>query len=378
MARFLSVLWALGVAAAGLLLAAVADTGTGRLFAFAALLLAVFPLISVRFWSTRARKWLFASAIIAGACLAALGLLVAMAPREGTGQAGRVTSQFTGTLSLPLRFSPTNLAPEGDQLMFGFTLATLIDPLLTVSQAEKLRRVTASLYREQARDPDFARLVSVMPETYAEMCGFRVFSGHSYVYVPRKLDRAKPAPVLVFFHGAGGNFKAYLWVLSEAAERLGCALVAPTNGMGFWREGQGAAALESALTAAGRVASIDRNQVHVAGLSNGGRAISQLADSPDVRVKSWIFISPVFDPAHVGSTVFARENRNRSLLVITGGSDERVPLAYVEENVRGMKASGATVRLQAVPDADHFLIFTHRRPLVEALVAWVSEQRAKP
>jgi len=169
-----------------------------------------------------------------------------------------------------------------------------------------------------------------------------------------------------------------VWVLSELADKLGFVLVAPTNGMGSWRETQSAAAVESALIAAGRVASIDRTQVHLAGLSNGGLAVSQLAGTQGARFKSLVFICPVFDRGQIGSADFVLQNPGRAMLAITGSRDDRVPLDYVEENVRLINTAGAKIGLQAIPDADHFLIFSHREQLVKILAAWFSGQADTP
>jgi pimeloyl-ACP methyl ester carboxylesterase len=376
--QIVSVIWALPVALVAVLLFVVADTWPGRGFALAALLLAILPAAAISGWATQARRRIRGSAGMAAAVVVLVGLLWINAPTRDPMESGRVMSQFTGQAGGWLRQFPFSLVPEGDQLLLGFTLMTVIDPLLTATQAAELRRVTSLLYREQAADPDFAKLGSAMPEAYAELLGFASHTGHSYVYVPPGIDLGKPAPVLVFFHGAGGNFQAYLWILSSAADRLGFVLVAPTHGMGFWREEASAAAVESALTAAGRVTSIDAGRIHLAGLSNGGLAVSQLAGAQGNRFTSLIFLSPVFAPGQIGSAGFALRNRARPVLVITGARDDRVPLHYVEDNIDAMRKGGAKVELVTMADADHFLMFTHRTQLVDALVSWFSRPVSTP
>jgi len=372
--QLLAVLWALPTAAASLLLLGVADTGLGRTFAVAALLSAILPYAAVTAWAGRSKRWIQGTCAMVVAVLVLVVVLIANATvaRPDPVQ-GRVTNQFTGQVSVWLRYSPTNLVPEGDQLLFGFTLMSSLDPILTSAKATELRRMTAMLYREQSRDADFAQLGSVMPEAYAELFGFSGNSGHSYVYVPNKIDRSKPSPVLVFFHGSGGNFKAYLWELAELADKLGFVLVAPSSGLGQWYEDQSVAALDSALVAAGRVASIDAKNVHIMGLSNGGRAISQLAALQGSRFKSLVFLSPVFDDHAIASASFARQCSNRPVLVLTGARDDRTPLRYVEENIRGMTRGGAKIEMQTTPEADHFLMFSHRRQLVEAMATWLKK-----
>jgi poly(3-hydroxybutyrate) depolymerase len=128
------------------------------------------------------------------------------------------------------RFSLPNLLPEEGQLMAGFSIAPAMDSLLSSAQAADLKRVTRDVYAEMARDPEFRELGSAMGNTYEAMLFGRSQEGHCYV--PSSVPAGKPAPVLIFFHGAGGNFKGYLWVLSKVAERTGFMIVAPTGGPG--------------------------------------------------------------------------------------------------------------------------------------------------
>jgi pimeloyl-ACP methyl ester carboxylesterase len=176
--------------------------------------------------------------------------------------------------------------------------------------------------------------------------------------------------VLVFFHGSGGNFQVYLWILAELADRLGCVVVAPSNGMGWWEGATSAEAFDRALVIAGEVIAIDRSRVDVIGLSNGGLALSRLATARATQLRTLVFLSPVLDEGAVGSAAFAREWRERPVLFLTGESDDRVPLGYIERNVRRLHAAGVGVELQTMP-ADHFLMFSHRQELVASLENWL-------
>ncbi len=285
----------------------------------------------------------------------------------------RVMNQFTRQPGVWLHWAPTNLVPESDQLLFSYQVMAMLDPLLTFGDAGRLGRLTAALYREQTGNAGFSELGSVMPEAYAELFGFPEDSGHSYVYVPHQLDRSKAAAVLIFFHGSGGNFKAYLWELSALADRLGFILVAPTSGFGQWHPGQAEAALKAALAAARRVALVDPRHIHLVGLSNGGRAVSQLGAAKGISFKTLAFISPVFDSDAIDSSEFALQAAGRPMLVVTGARDDRTPIDYVERNVRELKRTGATVKLATFADADHFLMFSHRDQLIDAMTVWFGE-----
>ena len=59
-------------------------------------------------------------------------------------------------------------------------------------------------------------------------------------------------------------------------------------------------------------------------------------------------------------------------LVLHGGADDRIPMPFIHAAVDGLRAGGATVDLDVVEDADHFLLFTHRDRVDAALDRWLS------
>ena len=193
------------------------------------------------------------------------------------------------------RYAFGNLLPEGDQFAMGFPLVPAADRLFTVKQAKTLTGLTAAIYGELEADPAFHALGSVMPETYDELWGLPFNHGHYYLYVPPGLDRTTPRPAIVFLHGSGGNFKAYTWLLSKVADQLGMVLIAPTYGFGTWREPDTSRLVQGALDDAAQVVSIDRQDVHLIGLSNGGLGVSQAGRSLGASLRSLTFLSPVFD-----------------------------------------------------------------------------------
>jgi len=325
-------------------------------------------------------------------------LVFVLTPTGQTKPEARVRHMFAAKEHSFSRYSLGNLLPEGDQLLLGFTLMPMIDPLLTMNQGEELKGLTAKLYRELEGDADFRALGSMMSEPYGELFGlpwptgntkpeFRTSGstgghedghsgrGHVYVYAPVSPSNSQPKPVLVFFHGSGGNFKAYLWILSKLADRLGFVLVAPSNGLGNWTTQSSAQGLADALAAASHVATVDQEQVRIMGLSNGGLAVSQLAAIQGSRFASVTLLSPVFATSEIRSGSFADQNKGRRVLVVTGGRDDRVPLDYVQQNVALMKRAGAQVTLHSFDDADHFLMFSHRDRLLPILETWLRSER---
>ena len=374
--QIISALWALPIVPLSLLLLAVARTWDGRLFTVAALFTGLLPLLGSIAWVTKRRLWRRLAAGAGLGWLVAISVVLWRAP-DGTGSAqSRIVHAYANGQTKFQRYALGNLLPEVDQLRLGFTLMPAFDSRLTSAQASDLKRMTATIYAELERDPEFHRLGSVMPEVYDEILGLPFDRGHCYVYVPSRVDRTRPSPVLVFFHGYGGCFKAYLWILSKVADRLGCIVVAPSHGLGEWRAEVSEGSLRSALESASRIAAIDRDRIHLAGLSNGGLAISQLAAAEGTRFRSLIYLSPVFDAEQVSRTTFVENCRGRPVLVLTGKEDDRVPLSYVMENVAALTRTGVDVRLKTVAGADHFLVFSHRDLVIDTLASWLRENGA--
>jgi predicted esterase len=238
------------------------------------------------------------------------------------------------------RLAPTHLVPEVDQLMLGFSIMPLLDPLLTFREAGQLKASTREIYRDLEGDEDFRAVGSVMGLTYTDLLG-RESSNHAYLYVPPGLDRSKPAPVLVFLHGHGGNFKAYLWLLSKVADRLNFMVVAPTGGVGRWTIDETNTRVAAALAGAKRVVAVDSGQIHTIGLSNGGRAVSHLLASSRGDYHSFVFLSPVFREESVRALANATVHDNAFVFVITGVLDRRVPFSYVGDRSDGVSPLNA-------------------------------------
>lgn len=376
--RLISLGWALLVAPLSLVLLVVAATWEGRGFATAALLAAFAPMFAVNAWEAGRRG---RASIAAGMGLAWLILFSWLLWRAPTGTAGtsaKVQHLTAGKGGQFRRMALGNLLPEVDQLMLGFTLMPMIDPLLTTTQSSQLKKWTTQIYRELEKDIDFHALGSVMPLVYDELLGGGIKTGHAYIFVPPEIDRTKPAPVLVFFHGSGGNFKAYLWLLSRLADQLGIVVIAPSFGMGNWRPEETRACYEAAIAEASRIITIASDNIHVMGLSNGGMAVSQLAKATELQFRSLIFLSPVFYRDRFHSLFFKQECRGRSVLVITGKNDDRVPVDYVEKAANEMKSSGASVTFEAVDRADHFLLFSDQKLVFGRLAAWLKANGVVP
>jgi len=371
--RVFSLGWAVVVCPISALLLLTAATRQGMMFAIAALLLGVSPALV---WLQPGRRGLRRAGVVTFALwlLVALGLIL-VSPNGAPQKNARVQNRYSdGGWHYP-RFTLGALLPEIDQLLLGFKLMPMADSLFTMKQSGELSGLTRSIYAELEADEDFRALGSVLPEAYNEIWGQRFNHGHYFLYIPPRLDRKIPAPTLVFLHGSGGNFKAYTWLLSKVAEERGMVLIAPTFGMGNWDLQRSEPVVMAALEDAARAMPLDLNQVHLAGLSNGGLGVSHVAASEaGRRFRSLIFLSPVCNEDALSSEKFSSQWRDKPVLIITGQSDDRVPLPYVESCAELMKSAGARVEMSTYAGADHFLVFSHRERFLKQLSDWLGRQ----
>jgi predicted esterase len=350
----------------------------GRLFAAAGSSLALAVLCAAfACWRPR-RRWLHAALAAVVAFGGFLALLLARTPDGRAAPDARVCHRYVGGGWHFQAHSLGNLLPELDQFRAGFPLISALDPLFTRQQARALADLTTAIYDELEADPDFHALGSAMPEAYAELLGRDFEHGHYFLYVPSGADRATPRPALVFLHGSGGNFKAYTWLLAQVADRVGCVLVAPSFGMGDWREPDTSRVVEAALDDAARDIPLDRSRLHLVGLSNGGLGVSQAGASIGSRFQSLTFLSPVIDTRAIASAEFTRNWRGRPIRILTGADDDRVPLDFVLQAADTLRSGGADLDLRTVENADHFLLFSHRTEVLRQIEDWLAPLLAPP
>jgi pimeloyl-ACP methyl ester carboxylesterase len=371
-----AVLWGIAIVPVALILLVVAVTWTGRVFAVAAAFAGIAPFVGTLAWYRGTLFGRRAATAIVSVCIVLFGVLVWRAPDGGPPVVARVQHLDTGGGWRFHRFAPGNVLPEVDQLMLGFTIMPFLDPLFTQTQASQLKRWTAEIYTELERDADFHELGSVLPDVAAECLGLGENRGHAYLYVPRGIDRSQSHPVLVFLHGYGGNFKAYLWLLSQVADRLDLVVVAPSFGLGKWRSPGTEMTVAATLAAVRKVVNVDPAAIHLLGLSNGGLAVSQLAGEAGARYRSFGFLSPVFDVNRIKAGSMADVWRSKPVFVLSGSLDDRVPMNYVQDQAAAIQRGGGHVQVEFVDDADHFLIFSHREQVIRRLTSWFADNGA--
>ncbi len=94
------------------------------------------------------------------------------------------------------------------------------------------------------------------------------------LYVPQSYSPAKPAPLVLLLHGAGGNSAAWFGTYGTRADALGIVMLAPDSRGGTWDAILGefsfdVAFIDNALRAVFERCAIDPKRIAIAGFSDG-------------------------------------------------------------------------------------------------------------
>lgn len=263
------------------------------------------------------------------------------------------------------RYSPWNVIPEVDQISVGISLLRLRD--MDFAEAARLRSLMLPTYEEMDKDADFHALGSVLGMGYREPARMKFRTGHYYLYLP-KTTSGKRLPCLVFLHGMGGNTKSCLWVLSRQTR---CAVIAPTFGMGNWDKPESAAFVVDVAREAMATLPLDPHEVFLMGYSNGAMGVTRAAAKEPGLFKGLIYLSPITEDEMFTTEGFLRGTRDREILFLHGGRDQRIPRSLVEATAGSLKRLGFDVRLKVYDAEDHYLLFSQPEKVLGDILEWM-------
>ena len=150
---------------------------------------------------------------------------------------------------------------------------------------------------------------------------------------PRKPRKSRPLPLLVLFHGAGGDAAGGMSLLSGLADRYGVALLSPASRSGTWDAIRGTyeadvVHLDAALEAAFSAVEIDPDRIGVGGFSDGASYALGLGLANGDLFGRIIAFSPGFipgGPRHGKPDIFLSHGRGDDVLPIRSTSRKIVP-----------------------------------------------------
>jgi predicted esterase len=146
------------------------------------------------------------------------------------------------------------------------------------------------------------------------------------LYVPKSAAPEKPAPLLIYLHGATGSEQQGIRRLSSFADDLGFLLLSPASGGFTWdaiRDGYGTdiVTLDQALTRTFAMRLVDPRRIGVCGFSDGASLALGLGMSNGDLFTALMAFSPGFIPP--GS-----EKKGKPRIFISHGTaDNILPIA---------------------------------------------------
>lgn len=216
-----------------------------------------------------------------------------------------------------------------------------------------------------------------------------------HLYVPRGYDPARPWPLLLWGHGAGGDGAREHLPWQPVAESLGMLVLAPSEaggeaGWGF--TGRERSAQLAALRWARQRANVDENRVYLGGASRGGHMTWDLAlRHPDL----WAALAPCIggprlQPGPQNNLRYLENVAHLPIRDLQGAADDPLLLANLRLCFRLLSGFGAAdARLVEFADRGHSFdlgavewsrfLTARRDPVPQSVVrlsACAGEQRA--
>lgn len=254
---------------------------------------------------------------------------------------------------------PLNLVPEADlvragvKLLFPAVKGNVILPLLN------------QLYGEMDGESGYTAMRHVVFYTGADLAGGPTAAGHYYCYLPPGVE--KP-PLLVFFHGALGNYQCFLYFWQKWAAARGWAVICPTFGYGNWYRPGGGEAAERAFLDALKTLPVDSSRVLVTGLSNGGTAVVRLVERQGAHVQGVALYSPVLEVERYGSAEFrAWAQEHPPVVVLEGDRDTVVHPQTVQKRLAELRKLGVNSEFQLLSGHDHYMMFSAAQEVYASL-----------
>jgi pimeloyl-ACP methyl ester carboxylesterase len=234
----------------------------------------------------------------------------------------------------------------------------------------------ADAYRRIAADDGFLGVKSAMPWCYAGVgAEGKNGRGNGFVYVPTRRiadeDGAtqKPMPAIVFLHGYGGSLLWNLWSMKAAFPDH--VILMPCGGI-EWPD-QDIAVIHRYIRAmiekveADQKLKIDRPWLFA--LSQGGPTGFRLASRFPEDFTGYVAVA-TWAERRIAITV----QPDFPILMVNGDKDERVPIKDASITLQMLKDRGADVRLEVLPDANHFFFLAEHERFAHIAQGFLREQ----
>ena len=169
------------------------------------------------------------------------------------------------------------------------------------------------------------------------------------LYVPKSHGAAKPAPLIVMLHGAGGSGQHSMELVKASADRLGFMVLAPSSRAPSWdiissrNYGVDVRALDAALKQVFSEYAINPKRVAIGGFSDGASYALSIG-----IINGELFSDIIaFSPGFIAPT---REEGRPRIFISHGVADRVLPIDICSRSiVPRLKSSGYSVDYRECP-----------------------------
>ena len=174
------------------------------------------------------------------------------------------------------------------------------------------------------------------------------------------------APLLIFLHGSGGNFKSYQHWFTPKAHKLGINMAFPTWGMGFWSVQKLEARLLKLITKLKEQNEFNHQEVYICGLSQGSLTGLKAIAQGNLKVKGFISISG----APPLSTQEINHLKGTPIYFIHGIHDERSSIKTCRNIFNQLNKDTPQSKLEEYSE-NHTLIKVKNKEVINNMLEWI-------
>ena len=259
-----------------------------------------------------------------------------------------------------------NIIPEQFVVRFGLDeLLRKFDSSMSVQRQSIVEAAIGEIYDELKASDDFANA----PSTFGFSLLDLLFLGSpsiEYIAAYKPPHLSESGKEVIFFHGAIGSTKAYLWCLKQISDATGTVIFAPSLGFGRWQSWSSTNELTDVIEERSQITMSNTKRTYLIGLSSG--AIGALKAAPRIKnLGGIVLISPALGGVDEIEQDLLSIDSRVPLVIYSGLEDHNTPIDLVTEGVKRLKKHFSNIQLKIFSQEDHFLIFTQREKIAREI-----------
>lgn len=363
------------LALAGAFLVLQSDANHSRLFGFAVMASFVAAYNLMRFFKDAdgyPGRWSIIWVVITGGLTAGSYLL---SPSGTTLVEGGAFQSIHDDGSTYPRWHPANLVAERDQLRCALSIYRWTGRDYDDDRGASAKRTVKAAYDDlEYHSEELIDYGSQLYRVYDAKLGRPNIGAHRYVYRSGKGREKAKMPVILFLHGGEGNLKAKSWAISDLADEIGMAVVAPTFS-GSWEDPDAESFLRENLTFCASLPDLNADAIVLVGMGSGGLGVNLAARTMPDKFKGFVHISSEFTPESTIGLSAVEALKRTPMLILHGADDRLVRVQEVEKAIGDLKRWNMPITYQRFEQDGAILLFQRSDDVCNRIAQWMRSWR---